>query len=66
MKWFFDLDDKGVVQLTARLEGGGMIGDVHEELEPDQEFYGISYDTLAKIKSGVMDVDEDGKATLAK
>jgi len=66
MNWFFNLDDDGVVQVMARLEGGGMLGDAREEIESGGEFCGISYDALKRARDGEIEIDENGKGRIVR
>jgi hypothetical protein len=63
MNWFFEVVGD-VVQLHARLEDGETLGDAYTEVRAGEDFYGISYDTMKQAESGVIAVDEAGKATL--
>ena len=61
MRWYFELVDD-VIELQARLEDGDVVGDTRTEVKEGEEFYGIPWDELRKIGSGVVEVDEDGNA----
>ncbi len=66
MNWFFNLDDDGVVQVMARLEDGGMLGDARVGIESGGEFYGLSYDALKRARYGEIEIDESGKGRIVK
>lgn len=65
MRWYFELVDD-VIELQARLEDGERLGDARTEVVQGEEFYGIPWDELRKVGSGIVEVDKDGNAGVVK
>jgi hypothetical protein len=63
MKMFFArIDDE--IELRARAEGDGVVGDFLYILKPGDNFRGIDYDDLAEHQGGTITVDDDGAAMI--
>lgn len=64
MNWYFETDEQGVIQLRANMEAPGVVGHVFEEVRLGETFYGISYDALRIADAGILEVNEDGTASI--
>ena len=57
MQWYFQLDDRRIVQLTATGETpDGIIYDLHEQVGAGSNFCGIKYAALHDAKAGILNV----------
>lgn len=63
-RWYFTTESDAI-ELRARAEAGGVIGDGRERLTADSEITfppGLTFDALREARNGVIEIAEDGKS----
>jgi hypothetical protein len=53
--------DPDEIEVRARAESPGVIGDALEVIKPGESYRNLSYDELRAYGSGVLEIDDDGK-----
>ena len=57
MLFHFYTRDDGTLEIRARMEGDGAVGDFCEEIKPGETWQGMTYDAAIALGDGEHDID---------